>query len=70
MSDDFSTWLPVEGTAEVIRLPQAMALLEEYHRLREGAEHSDWPAYRQRMQREQRVLLRIRPERLAKPPAR
>jgi PPOX class probable F420-dependent enzyme len=53
-------WLNVEGTAEVIGLPEAMPLLEDFYRRREGADHPNWDEYRQLMETEGRVLVRIR----------
>ena len=63
LSDDFfGDWLRVEGTARVVSLPEAMDGLVEYYRGISG-EHPDWDDYRDAMQREQRVLIRVRPER-------
>jgi PPOX class probable F420-dependent enzyme len=54
----FGEWIYVEGTADVLSLPEAMEPLVDYYRLLAG-EHSDWDDYRRSMQREQRVLIRI-----------
>lgn len=56
----FGEWVVVEGSAEVVSLPQAMEPLVDYFR-RLAGEHEDWDDYRQTMQQEQRVLLRIDP---------
>jgi PPOX class probable F420-dependent enzyme len=54
----FGEWLQAEGTAEIIRLPEAMDLLVDYYRQISG-EHPDWDDYREAMRRERRVLVRI-----------
>lgn len=54
----FGPWIQVDGTAEVVSLPDAMELLVDYYR-RVAGEHPDWADYRRAMERERRVLLRI-----------
>jgi len=54
----FGDWVQVDGTAEVVSLPEAMDLLVEYYRSLAG-EHPDWDEYRGAMQRERRVLVRV-----------
>ncbi|MDQ3466442.1 MAG: PPOX class F420-dependent oxidoreductase [Actinomycetota bacterium] len=54
----FGEWIYVEGTADVLSLPEAMEPLVDYYRMLAG-EHHDWDEYRQSMQQEQRVILRI-----------
>ena len=54
----FGQWVQVEGTAEIVRLPDAMDGLVDYYR-RVSGEHPDWDDYRAAMERERRVLLRI-----------
>jgi len=54
----YGPWVQIDGTAEVISLPDAMELLVEYYR-RISGEHPDWDDYRRAMERERRVLLRI-----------
>lgn len=54
----FGRWIQIEGTAEVVSLPEAMDGLIEYYRLASG-EHPDWDEYRAAMESEQRVLLRV-----------
>jgi PPOX class probable F420-dependent enzyme len=54
----FGRWLQLEGRAEVVSLPEAMAGLVEYYRGISG-EHPDWDDYRQAMQRDRRVLVRV-----------
>ena len=54
----YGPWVQVDGTAEVISLPEAMEGLIEYYRSI-GGEHPDWDDYRAAMEREQRVLLAV-----------
>ena len=59
LSDDFfGPWIRIEGTAQIVSLPQAMAGLVDYYRGISG-EHPDWDDYRRAMQDQQRVLLRV-----------
>ncbi|MCA9875393.1 MAG: PPOX class F420-dependent oxidoreductase [Anaerolineales bacterium] len=55
----FGRWLQIDGTAEILSLPEAMEPLVAYYRTNIG-EHPDWTDYRQAMVREQRLLIRIR----------
>src|SRR5690606_3364614 len=52
----FGRWIQVEGTVEIVSLPEAMDLLIDYYRRLSG-EHPDWDDYRAAMQRERRVML-------------
>ena len=54
----FGEWVQAEGTAEIIRLPEAMDLLVDYYR-RVSGEHPDWDDYRQAMRRDRRVIVAI-----------
>ena len=54
----YGSWVQIDGTAEVVALPQAMEPLVDYYR-RIAGEHPDWDDYRRAMERERRVLLRI-----------
>ena len=54
----FGNWIQVEGTAEVVPLPDAMDLLVQYYRAVAG-EHPDWAEYRAAMERDKRVIIRI-----------
>ena len=54
----FGPWIRVDGTATILRLPEAMEPLVDYYR-RVAGEHPDWDEYRQAMTEERRVLLRI-----------
>jgi PPOX class probable F420-dependent enzyme len=59
ISDGFyGQFVPVEGTATVVALPEAMDGLIDYYRSISG-EHPDWDDYRAAMEREQRVLIRL-----------
>lgn len=58
----FGEWVQVDGTATVVSLPDALEGLVDYYRKVAG-EHPDWDDYRNAMQREQRVLVRIELER-------
>ena len=58
LTDGFGEWVQVEGTAEIVRLPEAMDGLVEYYRRLSG-EHPDWDDYRAAMVRDRRVLVRI-----------
>jgi PPOX class probable F420-dependent enzyme len=55
-------WIQVDGSAEVLSLPDAMEPLVEYYRSTAG-EHPDWDDYRAAMERERRVLIRVTIER-------
>ena len=51
-------WVQVDGTAEVLDLPEALEPLVEYFRVISG-EHPDWDEYRTAMVRQGKALLRI-----------
>lgn len=48
----------LEGSVEVLSLPEAMEPLVDYYRSIAG-EHPDWDDYRRAMEAEQRCLLRV-----------
>jgi PPOX class probable F420-dependent enzyme len=54
----FGPWILVEGSAEVVPLPDAMEPLVDYYRALSG-EHEDWDEYREAMRRDRRVLIRV-----------
>ena len=56
----FGDWVYVTGEVEVVSLPEALEPLVDYYRAVAG-EHPDWDEYRQSMQEERRVALRLRP---------
>ncbi|MDQ2796512.1 MAG: PPOX class F420-dependent oxidoreductase [Actinomycetota bacterium] len=63
LSDEFDgAWVQVDGTAEVIDLPDALDPLVDYFRSISG-EHSDWNEYRQAMTDQNKCLIRVTPTR-------
>ncbi|MET0930722.1 MAG: PPOX class F420-dependent oxidoreductase [Aeromicrobium sp.] len=63
LSDDFNdAWVQVDGTCEVLDVPEALDGFVEYFRTISG-EHSDWDEYRQAMIDQGKCLLRITPTR-------
>ncbi len=59
LSDDWDgPWVQVDGTAEVLDLPEAVEPLVEYFQVIAG-EHPDWDEYRQAMRDQGKCLLRI-----------
>jgi PPOX class probable F420-dependent enzyme len=62
LSDDFNgPYVQVDGSAEVIDLPEALDPLVEYFQVISG-EHSDWDEYRRAMVEQGKCLLRVTPE--------
>jgi hypothetical protein len=54
----FGRWVQIDGTAQIVSLPDAMdGLVDDYRRIR--GEHPDWDDYRRAMQDQQRVLVRV-----------
>ena len=63
LSEEFNgPWVHIDGTAEVIDLPDALAPLEAYYRSIAG-EHPDWAEYREAMVRQGKCLVRLTIER-------
>ncbi len=58
-------WMHVDGDAEILRLPEAMPLLVDYYG-RRGLNTTE-DEIRERMLREDRVLIRIRVTRVVRP---
>jgi PPOX class probable F420-dependent enzyme len=58
----YGDWVQVEGTAEIVSLPEALELLIDYYR-RAAGEHPDWDGYRAAMVEQQRVIVRFAIER-------
>jgi PPOX class probable F420-dependent enzyme len=56
----YGPWIRLDGTTEIVHLPEAMDLLVDYYRRMSG-EHPDWDDYRRAMDEERRVILRITP---------
>jgi len=63
LSDDFNDpWVQVDGTCEVLDVPEALDAFVEYFRTISG-EHPDWDEYRQAMLDQGKCLMRITPTR-------
>ena len=63
LSDDWDgPWIQLDGTAEVLDLPDAIEPLVEYFRSISG-EHPDWDEYRQAMVDQGKSLIRLSIER-------
>ena len=63
LSDDWDgPWVQVDGTAEVLDLPEALEPLVEYYRSF-GREHPDWEEYRRAMVAQGKSLVRVVPQR-------
>jgi PPOX class probable F420-dependent enzyme len=63
LSDDFGgAWVQVDGTCEVLDVPESVEPLVEYFRNISG-EHPDWDEYRRAMVEQGKSLLRITPTR-------
>src|SRR5438445_9304945 len=58
-------WMQVEGEAEIERLPDAMPLLADYYRRR--GQDTTTEAFRERMLSENRVLIRVKTQRVVRP---
>jgi PPOX class probable F420-dependent enzyme len=56
----YGPWVQLSGPVEIVSLPAALPLLEDYYRALSG-EHPDWDDYRAAMVRDQRCLIRITP---------
>jgi PPOX class probable F420-dependent enzyme len=57
-------WIHIEGEAEIIRLPEAMPLLADYYARRDQDTSTD--EFRQRMTSQNRVLIRVSPQRVVR----
>lgn len=58
LSDDDDSWVQVDGTAEVIDLPDSLEPLVDYYRAIAG-EHPDWDEYRAAMVHQGKSLIRV-----------
>lgn len=59
LSDEFGgAWVQIDGTAEVLDLPEALEPLVEYFRCISG-EHPDWDEYREAMRAQGKSLIRV-----------
>ena len=64
-TDEFyGSWVQTDGTATIVDQPEALDLLVAVYRAISG-EHPDWDDYRSAMIRDERVVIRIEPERAA-----
>ena len=54
----YGDWIQIDGTAELISLPDAMERLVDYYR-RISGEHPDWDDYRNAMTQERRLIIRV-----------
>lgn len=63
LSDDWNgAWVQVDGTAEVLHMPEAEDALVDYYRCIAG-EHLDWDEYRAAMRVQGKSLIRVTPDR-------
>jgi PPOX class probable F420-dependent enzyme len=63
LSDEWNgPWVQVDGTAEVLDLPDALEPLVDYFRVISG-EHPDWDEYRAAMVEQGKCLVRLTPAR-------
>jgi PPOX class probable F420-dependent enzyme len=63
LSDEFNdAYVQVDGSAEVLDLPDALEPLVEYFRVISG-EHPDWDEYRAAMTKQGKCLIRVTAER-------
>jgi PPOX class probable F420-dependent enzyme len=63
LSDEWNgPWVQIDGTAEVVDVPESVEPLVEYFRTISG-EHPDWAEYREAMLKQGKSLIRITPER-------
>jgi PPOX class probable F420-dependent enzyme len=59
LSDEWDgPWVQIDGTAEVLDLPEALEPLVDYYRAISG-EHPDWNEYREAMSRQGKSLVRV-----------
>jgi PPOX class probable F420-dependent enzyme len=59
----YGDWLQIEGPAELVSMPDALERLVDYYR-RISGEHPDWDEYRRVMVEEQRLIIRISPDKV------
>jgi PPOX class probable F420-dependent enzyme len=57
----FGEWRQIDGTAEIVDMPEALTGLKDLYRQVAG-EHPDWDDYERAMIADRRVLLRITPD--------
>jgi PPOX class probable F420-dependent enzyme len=54
----FGEWIQIDGSADLISMPDAMERLVDYYR-RISGEHPDWDEYRSVMKEQKRLIIRI-----------
>jgi PPOX class probable F420-dependent enzyme len=64
LGDTFWEYVTVEGHATLARLPEATELLRTVYERIAQKPHPDWDEYDEAMRREQRVVVKIAPERM------
>jgi PPOX class probable F420-dependent enzyme len=63
LSDEWNgPWVQIDGTAEVLDIPESVEPLVEYFRNISG-EHPDWDEYREAMVKQGKSIIRVTPER-------
>ncbi|MGW0992439.1 PPOX class F420-dependent oxidoreductase [Streptomyces sp. NPDC002520] len=63
LSDEWDgPWVQIDGTAEVLDIPESVEPLVEYFRNIAG-EHPDWDEYREAMAKQGKSIIRVTPER-------
>jgi PPOX class probable F420-dependent enzyme len=58
----FGNWAQVDGTAEILALPEALDVLVDYYR-RAAGDHPNWDEYKSDMVAQRRVVVRFAIER-------
>jgi PPOX class probable F420-dependent enzyme len=58
----FGNWAQVDGTAEILALPEALDVLVDYYR-RTAGDHPNWDEYKADMVAQRRVVVRFAIER-------
>ncbi len=64
LGDNFWEYLTIEGNASLVGLPEARELLRTVYERIAKQPHPDWDEYDEAMRREQRVVVKITPERM------
>ncbi|MFG2882849.1 PPOX class F420-dependent oxidoreductase [Streptomyces sp. NPDC048297] len=63
LSDEWNgPWVQIDGTAEVLDVPESVEPLVEYFRNISG-EHPDWDEYREAMVKQGKSIIRVTPQR-------
>ncbi len=63
LSDDWNgPWVQIDGSADVLHMPEAVEGLVDYFRCIAG-EHPDWDEYREAMRIQDKSLIRVTPTR-------